>query len=375
MEKWKWGGTMSNKQSAFPLLVANQALARTEQITKKIKNGNVFTPATKNAVGNYTIRGIDTIDNVIIVSDQTAGWVRQSNDNGLNWSSNKTRPINVAFDKFKKIIRFKEFLYAQCFNSVTGKWGVYRTLPKPNNVAFEWSTALIEFDNGATDITTAFNCDSDYMYLGEYGDPVGGPVVRRSEDGLNWETIISADATIRHIHAISADPYNPGHIWMTSGDGIAKSIRKSTDFGVTWLTVVASSQYQSVQISFDEKYVYLGGDTQASTLFVINKTTSEIYSGSKNHHKIIAVPGGAVGDLFYANAYFGAVDASTGIYYCLAMDTSVQGNRNGLFYLDSVFGTIHLIDRIDSPNTANTEVFIHGGFVWFGQYKYKAISA
>jgi hypothetical protein len=223
------------------------------------------------------------------------------------------------------------------------------------------------------------NAGSAYLFVGEYGDPVGGPTIRRisladaNGAGTNWAAVYGPDATIRHVHSVAEDPYHVGHVWATCGDGTSKTIMRSTDHGSTWNVAVSHSAWQGVQISFSPSWVLVAGDSQVASVIAIDRDTLTPRSASKNHHKHIAIPGATAStDAYYNNAYFGAVDPSTGIYYCVPNDASVSGNTTGMLYLSHVGGRLEILDR--SQAYMNFEVFIVPGYVIAGQWRRSLLS-
>lgn len=333
-----------------------------------VTSGNFFLGASKlNESFTAVVRGFDPVDQRLFVHDQTNNQLKQSSNFGDTISINKGTPTGVQASSIARVLRFGEYLYAAAASNI------YRTPPKPGNDPFEWSESLHTLK--ASPFPTGFDADNKYIYVAEYGDPEGGPSVYRSADGETWELIYGPDDDLRHIHAIAPDPYNPGHVWMTTGDGTTKSIMLSTDYGENWEVVVASSAFQGVQISFDPNWVYIAGDNQRGTLIVLDRETHTPRWGTPNWHANIAVPGGAAEDSFYRNAYWGAVDPDTGIYYCVANDTSVPGNRNGLFYTPRVGEPLQLLDPLPSPVSAGHTVYIAGKYVFFGQYRKERLSA
>lgn len=245
-----------------------------------------FVAAAGNLSAVVYIRGYDAVDDRLFGTDTSAGQLKQSTDGGATWSTNKGTPTNVPYNQVVKIVRGPDGnLYLFGFNTVSNKCGVYRAAPAAGNTAFSWSTALYEQDASVTaTIMTNFSADATALYLGEYGDPTGGPLIMRSLDGTTWTTSFARDATLRHCHAIAPDPYNPGHVWMTLGDGGSKTVMKSTDYGVTWAVVIANFAWQGVQISFDATWVYIAGDQETSTFYVIDRTSATPYIGSPNWH-------------------------------------------------------------------------------------------
>jgi hypothetical protein len=330
------------------------------------------TASSPNHPTNYLlVRGVDAVDGNLIANDLTAGFPRQSADWGATWSGNKGLPPNTS--TFGKVVRFKGNLYVMSKDASTGRFGVYRTPPAAGNTMYSWSSALVTLAPGASSLNTTMNADDSYLYLGEYGDPQGGPRILRSADGVDWEVVFGPDASLRHIHAVAPDPYNPGDVWATTGDGGGKAVMRSTSFGApgSWQVVVSSSYWQAVQISFSPEWVFFAGDSGTGTVWVLDRQHLQPTWAATNYHATMPVPGGSAGDAFYRNAFYGSVDPATGVYYAsTAVDTS-GANTKGLFALPAVGGELQFLDF----NAAGTEVFIAGGRVWSGPYNYPLLPA
>src|SRR4029453_15757731 len=116
------------------------------------------------------------------------------------------------------------------------------------------------------------------------------------------------DPSARHVHAVAPDPYVPGQVWATLGDGTAESVIRSNDFGAsgTWQVVVQSSYWQAVQISFSPQWVFFAGDAGKGTVYVLARVLLQPAWAASNYHADIPVPGGSPTNSFYKNAFFGA---------------------------------------------------------------------
>ena len=140
---------------------------------------------------------------------------------------------------------------------------------------------------------------------------------------------------------------------------------RSTDFGApgSWHVVVLSSFCQAVQISFSPQWIFFAGDSGNGTVWVLDLQHLQPIWAATNYHATMPVPGGSSGDAFYRNAFYGSVDAATGVYYAsTTQGTSSGGNTKGLFALPAVGGELQFVDF----NASGTEVFIAGGRVWSG---------
>jgi hypothetical protein len=313
-----------------------------------------------DSASNREICGVDAIDNITFW--KSGLYLYQSSNFGETLTANKGFPTNVTTGStLKKIVRFKGNLYCIAQDSSDSLYKIWKAAPATGDTAFNWGSPVHTLKTGATAYPTALNCDGSYIYCAEYGDPVPDASIYRSVDGTTWETVHTRPDADRHFHSVTPDPFAPGHVYAACGDGVANPIIRSVDYGATWETVVASNQWQGVQISFTETHVYLGADNSSGTLYVIDKSDLSIKHGAKNYHANISVPGGNALDSFYRNAFFGAVDPDTGIYYCISMDTSVSGNRYGLFYLPRLGDRFELLELFTTG--VSGEMFIYGGYL------------
>ena len=236
--------------------------------------------------------GIDEIDGRIFGRDTSNASVKQSSDWGGAWSVSKTTPTDVTAANLARIVRFGSFLYALGRATTGGLTSVYRTAPASGNNLFSWSGILKSFTSGGTALATSLEASNwgtgtEYLFAAEYGDPVGGPSIYRSADGLTWEQVVGPLASTRHIHAVKADPFNPGHVWATLGDGTPFTIMRSVDSGATWTTAVSSAVWQGVQISFTQEWVVIAGDSLRGTVLVVDRATNTPYMASRNFHQQI----------------------------------------------------------------------------------------
>lgn len=249
--------------------------------------------------------------NVISVGfDSNAGRMYYSNSNNLFWSddygatisSAKSLPPGVtAGASVAKILRFGNFLW--CVAPDAGdnnRHKVYRSSLPVGTANFAWSGALFTLTTGSTGFSTAVACDTQNMYVGEYADPSGQrpkayklTLSEANGTGTDWTVMWQPTFNTRHIHTIAPDPYRPGHVWIAGGDGSGFSIVRTEDYGVTWITVATDPQYQVVQISFSDKWIFTACDTARCTVLVWDRTTYTPRSAAMNWHGHTPVPGGA----------------------------------------------------------------------------------
>lgn len=321
----------------------------------------------------YVVRGIDVRAHRMYIEDTTYGALRQSDDWGKTFSSDKGLPPTVT--SVEKVVRFKSRIYLFGRNDQTRVGGVYSAVPTPGDDPLEWAGPTITLAPPIGFLPTDLSADSRFLYLGEYGNPPGGPTLWRSRDGKHWQNVFGPAAGIRHIHAVAPDPYHPGDVWMTVGDGVPVSIWRSRDYGArgSWRVVVHSSRWQSVQISFTSRRIYLAADTHGATFFVLDRKTLLPALGTPQYFHTIRPPGGPPSSRYLWNAFFGAVDPSTGVYYCVANDESspsspAGGSWGGWFAVRRLGGPVTILDPGGPTFSANGEVFVGGGRVWAGEW-------
>lgn len=235
------------------------------------------------------------------------------------------------------------------FGATTASASVWRLNYSLNT----WTKVLDLTTDGTTEgssgpFPTTIAGEVNVALVGEYGVPKAGGVsrarVHRSTDGGNvWNVVY--EANLRHIHAIERDPFNAGHYYMSTGDGdTAAKVLKSTDFGATWTEVYSGqARYQVVQISFSTNFIWLASDADGVPAVILDRATMTPKIACRNSAMQIAVPGGAPGDVFHSQMYFGAFDTVTQRFYCVTAVAGLYGNRHGVFYIDKPGGLMHLL--------------------------------
>jgi hypothetical protein len=331
------------------------------------------------------LRGIDLADGLLYAADLDQNTLRQSSDWAATWSAPKTLPAGTTADLTTKVLIFNGLVYCASRDGA-GSLAVYVSPPAPGDAPYTWTqTPLAAQTPTSAKSGTQFTHDDQFLYAAEYGDPPNGPNVYRSADGTKWDTVFSKTdqmaligRTARHIHAVAVDPYNAGHVYITTGDfGIATgaALWRSTQAGDpgTWEVVLRTGTWQSSQISFDAGSIWLAADNHVDTAVVVDRSTLTARTAASTHHYLIPVPGGAPGDAYFRIASHGRVDEQTGIYYCVA--TTDVGNTDGMFAIESIGAPVTLLDPGGIGIEMQSEVFIANGAVWSGQWFRPLLSA
>ena len=102
------------------------------------------------------------------------------------------------------------------------------------------------------------------IYVAQYGDPAPPIILWKSTDDGRTFSVAYSRTDVRHYHAVEADPYSAGRIWLTAGDSTAQSrIGYSDDGGTTftWVSQGTYPQSRALTLMFTPAAVYWGSDT------------------------------------------------------------------------------------------------------------------
>lgn len=253
----------------------------------KLRFLNSLSPFAKTtrALNGYQAKGYDQVDDLMWYANSTD--LVTSADHGVTLSAAKALPAGVVATGIKKIVRANGYIWLGAIDSGDGRTKVWRA---PAADPYVWSASLVTMTANGGLLSTGMSADASYVYIGDYADPTGGAHVWRGDVTTGVFTDVTPAGIVRHVHAIKADPYNAGHIWMTTGDSGARTYR-STNYGATW--TLLDSQWQSVQISFTEDWVYLAADSAVASVLVVDRDTLQTKVATPTWHYEIAVPGGA----------------------------------------------------------------------------------
>jgi hypothetical protein len=199
-------------------------------------------------------------------------------------------------------------------DQTSGVTAVHKSQP-PSAGTVSWTSVLTMAGTGVIGTmlnATSWTTGTNYLFAGDYADPSGGPSLWRSANGTSWTKVLGPVAGLRHFHAVAGDPYAPGTVYLTAGDGQQKVLARSTDSGATWTWIITDDIVQSVQISFSPEWIYLAGDQGGSvTVWVIDRSRPTVpIIASTNHHTHLAVPGGVAGRGLFTDGVLTASSAT-----------------------------------------------------------------
>jgi hypothetical protein len=233
------------------------------QLTQ-LAGGGVYINVESTKFHSYDIFGIYQIESLT------------DTQQGSAWTPKGIPAGTVTNSGFPKLVLFKGNYYGQF--KASGVSGIYRAAPVANPTAFSWSAALATQVSGADTIMTGLATDGVALLWAEYGDPVGGPSLRRSTDGTTWTTVVGPLSTSRHMHGVYPDPYIAGHWVLTVGDaGCPGYTYESFDSGATWALMAgpvgATQAWQTVQVSFSATAIYFASDASSLVAFKVPRST------------------------------------------------------------------------------------------------------
>ncbi|WP_189093296.1 hypothetical protein, partial [Deinococcus ruber] len=251
---------------------------------------------SSSIIRGETVIGVDTVAGAAYYRSATN--LYRSTDFGATISSALSLPAVTSPYTVGKIVRWNGFLWCIGRDATTNNMSVYRATPTTGNTPLVWSGPLLAMNTGTSGFgfgPSLSEGDALYLYVAEYGLPSlsgGGRVFRlpaTDSAGTAWQTILGPLTGTTHIHAVNPDTKNPGHLWVTLGDGVAACVKRSTDYGSTWTDMVSDSRWQTVQISFDANYVYLAPDVTYNSLVVYNRATGAFQIGASAYHAYLPV--------------------------------------------------------------------------------------
>ncbi|MDF3280502.1 hypothetical protein [Gordonia sp. N1V] len=195
------------------------------------------------------------------------------------------------------------------------------------------------------------------------GDGQGFEILRSTDYGATWLTV-ATDANSQVVQISFTPDYVYGAcdtadvtawVW-DKASWTKRSAAKNWHYNIpvpgglgsrylTDVTLVAPSTLQSPTGNFtsndigrrvldEARYTTAGRVRTGAYIKTVNSATEVVLTAPVNaaHASTGASKVTVMGDRWYHGAFYGIVDPATGIYYCVAHDTSNYGNKYGLFY-------------------------------------------
>lgn len=341
---------------------------------------------TYQAPSGRAIIGVDTV-NGRRFAHSSFGLSRNTNDADPSAWTADNLPTGVtggAAIGHAKMLLFKGSYYLLA--KASGVPGVYRC-PAALPLTWEASPVFTLSTSGVDIIQPGFNTDGDWLYLSEYGDPVGGPSVYRSSDGNTWTRVLGPGTFAgRHCHGVFPDPYNAGHVYLTCGDaGSAGFTYRSTDYGATWSKLTGAlgsdQSWQSVQMSFTPTHLWLGPDTTGNfSAITADRATLTPRWASNRSHRHLPVPSGLaprrVSDLA-TTASSTTVTSATAAFTADDVGSRIRTLGQNLVPIDTYIASVTnattaVISAQATAASTNTKA-IFGGEAWGAMSYYGAV--
>jgi hypothetical protein len=234
-----------------------------------------------------TAVGVCTDDGSVFLAESGNG-IRRTLDYGTHLYAVGVPSQVTTTANLSQVYEWNGYLYAIFPDSTdSNKNKLFRVAQTGyGSVYGAWSAPLLTLTSGAFGVGYSINGSSQALFVIEQGDPVGGPTLWRSTDGVNFNAALTIPS-IRHMHCVANDPYNDGTVWLSLGDTIANPYAVSTDHGITWTRLNIDQTWQGTQISFTPDWIYVAPDPAVDTtsMYLIDRKTQTIRVGTYGHHQ------------------------------------------------------------------------------------------
>lgn len=268
------------------------------------KNGNLYAATKEDGVYRSSDNGISweqinsglhnknifrvkmSSNNILFACSETDGGIHRSTNFGENWeiSGVTAGTINRGFITGTGDIYTATFCGVQKYNSMTNNWSILGLTSVSPNRGWDWLSDILIDDDGII-FTSSW----------------AGDVFKSSDYGVTWNITDSVHTTQTHI--VDMVTYTDNSVLL----GIYGYIKRSTDKGETWITIINDLPGSIVNniTATDEGIIYaISGNklcraNHVDSSFIVIKDS--IYSSSPPIYNRIDV--GKNGLIFFADQY------------------------------------------------------------------------
>ena len=175
------------------------------------------------------------------------------------------------------------------------------------------------------------------------------------DDEPGFDDVLRVDAAeFRHFHSLDHDPFNPGHLWVTAGDGDGNCAwYRTTDHGETWaqLDKPDTAIYQTLRLTFTEEYVYWAMDRGAHNSDVDAYAFMRARRDALDRPEIISEIDRDGGLLSYGTAYIDGL--RPGILVTTRAVSAYEGDTIPLHFFDLHTDTLVRIANVPIDSDAS----------------------
>ena len=231
--------------------------------------GTVVAPYLRVVTSSYSI---GTCDSTIVATLRSADGTLWGVDmghakNGLWRSTNGMQTWQLAWEpsSYRTVEHVLQLASGAMLAVVVDPAGIRHIVRAPDSSGTSFSaTYSLDFPaNGRIHTRQSWVETNGAIYVATYGDPAPPLVLWKSTDDGRTFSAVYSRTDIRHFHAVQADPYVAGRIWLTAGDGSSQSrIGYSDDGGATfaWIDGLTYPASRAVTLMFTPDAVYWGAD-------------------------------------------------------------------------------------------------------------------
>ncbi len=197
-----------------------------------------------------TLKGVDSLSNALYASYN--GDLYESRNMGQSWfRSSISWPPRLD----------KRTAYFQRWHGLLYCSGTYVDTSSTKRMVLSrlkdgaWTRVLAGVAGSSANTRCVLDGNDNYLHIGEYGDPLGGPHLYRSSDGVSWEGTF-ANPLWRHIHAVHVRPPSAACLRNSRGWSRRDSAKKREQR----CTGIVCNRYQAWHVPVGTDLIRTGED-------------------------------------------------------------------------------------------------------------------